>query len=144
MNTPQSNTYTIQITNFRRKRSWGWAFSNQPTGEGTTIETPTRPMHTGTLGQLSTAIANDTAYEPTSGTFYTTAWFWRKRRITHTWAWMLLEGPTDLLFDPSAEDYATWSRRNREHHATRDTHGWGWLPGFHPPDDHHDIKIRVA
>lgn len=144
MTTLQPTAKDVMITNYQRKRSWGWAFSNQPTGQGTAIEMPTSQMHTGTLGAVSRAIANDAAYQPRSGTFYATAWFWRKSRITHTWAWIVLRSAPDLPFDPTTTTYAEWTRANIEHHQRTNVWGWGWTPGFHPPHDHPDIKIRVA
>lgn len=144
MKTPKPRSYIVQISDYRRKRKWGWAFTYEPTGEGTNIATPTAPMHTGTLKQVRTAIANDAAYQPRCGTFCATAWFWRKERITNTWAWTILESGTDLTFDPATSTYAEWTRANTIHRRRTNIWGWGWVAGFHPPRDTPDVKIRVV
>lgn len=118
----------ITITNYRKRRKFGWGWSTIPTGEDAySIEVPEAPDYVGTLNQLDEARANDKAFHSLGGVFYNTAWFWNGKRITHTWAWAALESPVTPLGE--------W-RENVKY-------GWRWVSGFEPRIEA-DIKIRVA
>lgn len=71
----------LTITNYRRRRGWGWGYSSIPTGRGTEIETPTVPWFTGTIGQIMQARSEDRVLAAEQGAFSQSAWFWRGRRV---------------------------------------------------------------
>ena len=119
----------ITVPNFGRSRKFGWGWTTSPTGQGTSIEIPTSPDYTGTLGQLRQDRADDRAFHSLGGAFYNTAWFYGGRRITHTWAF----GPLSPMFDENDQPNPDVE------------YDYRWEPGFHPGyAESDDIKLRLA
>ena len=73
----------VVVTNPFRSRKFGFGYTCTPTGNGTEIETPSKPDYTGTLKQVQEAVDADRllASFRSGGTFYNTAWFYDGRRI---------------------------------------------------------------
>ena len=79
--------HEITVRNWRRSRSFGWAWSCTPTGEDAySIEIPSRPDYTGTYGQVVDAMLADRTFASIKGGggFYATAWFYKGGRIVAT------------------------------------------------------------
>lgn len=79
------NTTEIEITNINRSRSFGWGYSYTPTGNGTDIETPTRPVFSGTLNQIRHAISEDRTLQANRDCYRNSAWFYKRHRIVATY-----------------------------------------------------------
>lgn len=124
----------VTVRNYRMSRRFGWAYSFHPTGRTPyEIETPARPMDTGTLRQLAQVIEDDRTWQVHSRSASSaTAWFYDGRRITHTWCW------TNLT--PMVTDNGEW--------VENVTYGYGWIDGFHPErvadTGDKDIRIKLA
>jgi len=134
-------TETITITNFMKSRRFGWGYSTTPTGEGPySIEVPTKPMHTGTVGGVCDAIQNDRTFNSLGGTFRNTAWFWNGQRITHTLVYGIVEVVADLPRDydqDGSPGHMRWISDNFAHHAANDIYGPVLKEGF-------DWRLRVC
>lgn len=112
----------ITVKNYRRSRKFGWGWSTTPIGEDAySIERPSIPDYEGTLNQLDEAISNDKAFQGMGGAFFNTAWFYDRRRITHTWQFGITGGLED--------------------HPLKT--GYLWVRGFNPDAGQGDIKIKV-
>jgi len=132
----------LTITNYKRRRKWGWGYTFTPTGrDAYEIETPGGPDHEGTLGQIKAAIAADRTWQARGGTFYNTAWFYDGERIVATRIFMLLENAPYLPLPK--ECLESWRLRNVLHHQEHDIYGYGWAHGWDPPHDDKDVTIRT-
>jgi hypothetical protein len=120
----------ITITNYERRRKWGWGYSFSPTGNGTEIRTPTEPNYTGTLGQISEARENDPILKAHSNCYSSSQWFWNGRPIVATWAFGIVS--------------KTWSGDYNDEEEYE--YGHAWFQGFHMPFEEYEtteIKIRI-
>jgi hypothetical protein len=124
----------ITVTNYRNDKRFGWGYSFTPTGRDPySIEFPTSPDHTGTLDQIDDARDKDRTWQAHSqGAFYNTAYFYKGRRITHTWRFGLLNRPDN------------WQDMDDREMYDKAQYGYGWFSGFEPDTDETDVKIRVV
>lgn len=130
----------VIVKNFRRSRKFGWGYSFTPSGRSaTSIETPSTPQYMGTLGKIQDSIEGDRTFQVHShgGAFYTTAWFYDGRRITHTWSGCVTEAERGYTNEKG--DYIV---------IRPDKYGEGWVSGFLSGytdwDEEVDVRILVA
>lgn len=68
---------TLEITNWTRRRRWGWGVSVKPTGEDAwSISPPQEPDHVGTIRQVVEAIRGDEFYQSIRNAYHHTRWFY--------------------------------------------------------------------
>lgn len=137
----------IEIRNAYKSRSFGWGFRTQPTGNGTSIETPTVPDTKGTIHQCLEHKNTDTCFQSIvrGGALVNTAWFYKDQRIISTWRVGLLHR-ADNVEPFKDEPYEEWDRRNIEHHLKNDVYGYGWFLGFELDQDMWEdgiLRVRV-
>ena len=134
-----------KITGRERKFGWGWATT--PTGQGTEIEHPGSPDVTGSIKFCLAHKHADPAFQSLGGTFYSTAWFFNLKRITHTWMWGLIREADPIApYDPDGEEsYSMWCDRDDKNRWDNNKYDWVWREGFDPNwiGGERTIKIRT-
>lgn len=122
----------ILVENYHFDKEFGWGYTFTPTGEGTSIETPSGPDYTGTIEEIRQAIRSDKTWQVHSRTaFYNSAWFYKGRRITHTWRF-------DIVSAPENDDDI-----NIQEYYDACKYGYTWVLGFFLDIAKRNIKIRV-
>ena len=110
-------TTEITINNVNRSRSFGWGYSYKPTDNGSEIDIPSSPVHTGTLNQINDAIRADRTLNAHSNCYRNDAWFYKGNRIVATYT-VIVDG---------------------------DTAKWGWAAGFvYEGEESLTIRIEEA